>query len=147
MSQVISNMVEFRHAYRTIPLPTLVWKTRSSMVSRSCRAPSKMLRHLLRASPRWMLLPIYAIYLNHGAALGLFLQTTATSCPSDVQGWPSMSFLGWTLLFRQVRRSPLGLLGCLHHNLPPPSSHLSLSHMLSMLLHIESPLMMSHFQG
>jgi hypothetical protein len=111
------------------PLPLPLRKTKSSMVSTSCRAPSSMLR-LLQASPRWRPLPIYEICLNHVTNLVLLLHPLATSWPPDVQGWPA-SFLGWPLLSRQPWRPHLRLLGRLHHNLPPSSTHCPLSQILS----------------
>ncbi len=142
--RVTSSLTLSKSIMLTAPSPLPLRKTKSSMVSMSCWLPSRMLC-LLQASPRWRPLPIYGICLNHGAALCLLLQPTAKFCPLDVQGWP-LSFLGWPLLSRQLWRPPLRLLGHLHHNLPASSSHRPLSHMLSRLLHVTSPLMMSHFQ-
>jgi hypothetical protein len=129
-SQVISDTVEFLHAYHTIPSPSLEDKIIHGL--HVMLGTSRML-HLLQASPRWRLSPIYGICLKHGAALVFLLQPMATSCPPDVQRWP-LSFLGLPLLSCQPWGPLLHQLSRLHHDLPASFSHCPLSHMLSMLL-------------
>ncbi len=94
-SQVISNTVEFCHAYCTNPSPSA--KDKIFMACKSRPVPSRM-RPRQSASPRLMLLPICEIFLNLDASLVLLLCHPPTSRPQAVQGWTCWNFQGWPSL-------------------------------------------------
>jgi hypothetical protein len=122
----------------TTPSLLPLQKTRSSMVSKSCPVPSRMLHHL-PSSPRLRPLPIYVISLKRGAFLIHRPPTRPASCPWDVQGCPTWSLQGWPILCYPQAFSLQHQFGLHHLFLPQPSEHLDLYNFLAQFRHVGSP--------
>jgi hypothetical protein len=142
-SQVISDTVKFHHACRTIPSPSpedkIIHGLHLMSGALKDALPPTSISQMEAIANLWDLFESWRSLGPPPTAHGHVL---APGHPRVAIELPRVA----TPLSPTVAATP-ALLQCLHHDLPPSSTHCPLSHILSTLLCVKLPLMMSHFQG